>query len=326
MKVSRSPRMTVMDADDGVDEACIDYVFAPAGLYPLPMPRNTKSSHKNKLKVKFNFVGKFIAKAVLDNRMVDLPFSLPFYQWLLREESTLTSQDLRNIDPTIASTVSQLEGIVRKKRRLEEDAKLTPSEKQLRLKNLTMDGCPVENLAQYVKLVSHWLLIEGVSSQMEAVREGFEAVFPTTSLQMFYPEELDQIFCGSSVQSSSSILWDVPTLTNSCKPDHGYSNESKSLKDLYEIMASYDREEQRQFLQFVTGCPRLPVGGFKSLSPPLTIVKKTFDSPDVNPDDYLPSVMTCVNYLKLPDYSTKEIMREKLRIAAMEGQYCFHLS
>ena len=112
-------------------------------------------------------------------------------------------------------------GIVRKKRRLEEDAKLTPAEKQLRLKNLTMDGCPVEdlgldftlpgypnielmkggkdvtvtleNLSQYVKLVSHWLLIEGVSSQMEAVREGFEAVFPTTSLQMFYPEELDQV-------------------------------------------------------------------------------------------------------------------------------------
>ena len=46
----------------------------------------------------------------------------------------------------------------------------------------------LENLSQYVKLVSHWLLIEGVSSQMEAVREGFEAV-----LQMFYPEELDQI-------------------------------------------------------------------------------------------------------------------------------------
>ena len=51
----------------------------------------------------------------------------------------------------------------------------------------------LENLLQYVKLVLHWLLIEGVSSQMEAVREGFEAVFPTTSLQMFYPEELDQV-------------------------------------------------------------------------------------------------------------------------------------
>ena len=51
-----------MDADDGEDEACIDYVFAPAGLYPLPMARNTKSSHKNKIKTKFNFVGKFIGK------------------------------------------------------------------------------------------------------------------------------------------------------------------------------------------------------------------------------------------------------------------------
>ena len=136
-----------------------------------------------------------------------------------------------------------------------------------------------------------------------------------------------QIFCGSSVQSSASLVkWDVKILGDSCKPDHGYNSESKSLKFLYEIMASYSKEEQRQFLQFVTGSPRLPVGSFKALSPPLTVVKKTFDSPDVNPDDYLPSVMTCVNYLKLPDYSSKEIMREKLRIAAMEGQYCFHLS
>ena len=105
----------VMEAEEDDLEGCIDYVFAPAGLFPLPMPRNVKSSHKTKIKSKFNFVGKFIAKAVLDNRMVDLPFSLPFYQWLLKEESNLTSQDLRNIDPTIASTVSQLEGNVKKK-------------------------------------------------------------------------------------------------------------------------------------------------------------------------------------------------------------------
>ncbi len=46
----------------------------------------------------------------------------------------------------------------------------------------------------------------------------------------------------------------------------------------------------------------------------------------MTPDDYLPSVMTCVNYLKLPDYSSVDIMREKLRVASKEGQYCFHLS
>lgn len=65
--------------------------------------------------------------------------------------------------------------------------------------------------------------------------------------------------------------------------------------------------------------------GLKSLSPPLTIVRKTLDGNE-DADSYLPSVMTCVNYLKLPDYSSIEIMREKLQIAVNEGQHSFHLS
>lgn len=67
------------------------------------------------------------------------------------------------------------------------------------------------------------------------------------------------------------------------------------------------------------------VPGFRSLSPPLTIVRKSFEASE-NPDNFLPSVMTCVNYLKLPDYSSVEIMREKLALAAREGQLSFHLS
>lgn len=33
---------------------------------------------------------------------------------------------------------------------------------------------------------------------MEAFKEGFESVFPITNLKIFYPEELEQVFCGSS--------------------------------------------------------------------------------------------------------------------------------
>lgn len=50
----------------------------------------------------------------------------------------------------------------------------------------------------------HWLLVEGVSRQMEALREGFETVFPLQQLQMFYPEELDAVFCGSGQQMGKS--------------------------------------------------------------------------------------------------------------------------
>lgn len=39
-------------------------------------------------------------------------------------------------------------------------------------------------------------------------------------------------------------------------------------------MLEFDLEQQRAFLQFVTGAPRLPNGGLASLNPKLTIVRK----------------------------------------------------
>ena len=81
-----------------------------------------------------------MAKAVLDNRMIDLPFSQPFYQWLLGEEATFDVADLKGIDPEIATTAVKLQGIVHKKARLEADRALSASERQEQISQLTMDG------------------------------------------------------------------------------------------------------------------------------------------------------------------------------------------
>lgn len=43
---------------------------------------------------------------------------------------------------------------------------------------------------------------------------------------------------------------------------------SRAVRFLFEVLSSFDAEQQRLFLQFVTGSPRLPVGGveqFQSL-------------------------------------------------------------
>ena len=55
------------------------------------------------------------------------------------------------------------------------------------------------------------------------------------------------------------------------------------------------------------------------------MVRKPHEAP-LTADDYLPSVMTCVNYLKLPDYSTKAMVKQRLFYAIDEGQASFHLS
>lgn len=43
-------------------------------------------------------------------------------------------------------------------------------------------------------------------------------------------------------------------------------------------------------------------------------------------NDFLISVMTCANYVKLPDYSDIDVLRTKLLTAISEGQGAFHLS
>ena len=50
-------------------------------------------------------------------------------------------------------------------------------------------------------------------------------------------------------------------LMECCRPDHGYSHDSLAVQNLFEVLSTYDTIEQRQFIQFVTGSPRLPVGG-----------------------------------------------------------------
>nr|XP_024215138.1 E3 ubiquitin-protein ligase TRIP12 isoform X1 [Halyomorpha halys]XP_024215139.1 E3 ubiquitin-protein ligase TRIP12 isoform X1 [Halyomorpha halys] len=323
------------------------YVHSPTGLFPAPIPRTTRVSQLMKLRNKFRFIGRFMAKAVMDSRMLDLPLSQTFHRWLLGEEACLGLADLAHVVPSVHRTLVRLMSVVAQFNEVSSSSVFSEDEKKTRIEALVLDGCPIENLGldftlpgypqielrkngrelnvtpynleSYCKLVVHWFLVEGVQRQMECVREGMQCVFPTWHLGLFYPQELDAIFCGSGSD------WDISSLVESCRPDHGYTQSSRAIKFLFDILASYTKQEQRDFVQFVTGSPRLPVGGFKALSPPLTIVRKTMDG-NMNADDYLPSVMTCVNYLKLPDYSSIEIMREKLATAARDGQRSFHLS
>ena len=93
----------------------------------------------------------------------------------------------------------------------------------------------------------------------------------------------------------------------------------------------------------ITGAPKLPIGGFRGLTPPFTVVRKPHEQP-FRADDYLPSVMTCAQvsakglslpfsiadppfqYLKLPDYSSKEVLASQLKRAMLDGGGSFHLS
>lgn len=48
---------------------------------------------------------------------------------------------------------------------------------------------------------------------------------------------------------------------DSIKADHGFNMDSKSVRNLLQVMSELTPAERRDFLQFTTGSPKLPIGG-----------------------------------------------------------------
>ncbi|KAG6335267.1 hypothetical protein ID866_3823 [Astraeus odoratus] len=313
------------------------HVHHPAGLYPAPIsPDDIANDGGQKRTHILRVVGQYVAKAMLDSRIIDLSFNKVFIKLVLGEEIPMTVDSLRLVDNDLANSLDKLQGYASMKGHNEKLFRKVALMDIVNVEDLALDftlpgydielrpggrDIPVtsENAEQYVHEVLDAIIGSGVQSQAKAFREGFSKVFPITDLQAFSADELVMLF-GNSDED-----WTIETLGEAVKADHGFNGESRSIRELIELMAEFDQPTRRDYLQFITGSPKLPIGGFKGLNPPLTVVRKPAEPP-LTPDDYLPSVMTCVNYLKLPEYSSKKIMREKLRIAMKEGGGSFHLS
>lgn len=63
------------------------------------------------------------------------------------------------------------------------------------------------------------------------------------------------------------LIFIVLALNESIKADHGFNIDSRAIRDLVGVMATYDGPARRAYLQFITGSPRLPVGGELRLDP-----------------------------------------------------------
>ncbi|XP_024286141.1 E3 ubiquitin-protein ligase HECTD1 isoform X3 [Oncorhynchus tshawytscha] len=172
----------------------------------------------------------------------------------------------------------------------------------------------MDNAEEYVELMFDFCMHTGIQKQMEAFREGFNRVFPMEKLSSFSHKEVQMILCGN--QSPS---WTSEDVMNYTEPKLGYTRDSPGFLRFVRVLCGMSSDERKAFLQFTTGCSTLPPGGLANLHPRLTIVRKVDAA-----DSSYPSVNTCVHYLKLPEYSSEDIMRERLLAATMEKG--FHLN
>lgn len=109
MWLSTSVTKTREPAEHKSKEDEYEHVFNPNGLFPAPL-----QARDEKVIELFEFMGTFVAKALLDGRLLDLPLARPFYKVLLRQE--LTIDDLFLIAPEIGKTMKELAALCTAKR------------------------------------------------------------------------------------------------------------------------------------------------------------------------------------------------------------------
>uniref|UniRef100_A0A8C6ITP0 HECT-type E3 ubiquitin transferase n=1 Tax=Melopsittacus undulatus TaxID=13146 RepID=A0A8C6ITP0_MELUD len=161
----------------------------------------------------------------------------------------------------------------------------------------------LDNRAEYVRLAINYRLHE-FDEQVAAVREGMARVVPVPLLSLFTGYELETMVCGSP---------DIPLhLLKSVATYKGIEPTASLIQWFWEVMESFSNTERSLFLRFVWGRTRLPrtIADFRGRDFVVQVLDKY--NP---PDHFLPESYTCFFLLKLPRYSCKQVLEEKLKYA-----------
>ncbi|PVU89629.1 hypothetical protein BB561_005256 [Smittium simulii] len=372
------------------------YIISPNGFYPRPIKEDPSSEANKEYSNLFKFLGMFVAKAIVDERPLDLPLHPAFISAIKVSISAERNTEydyitlLSEIDPQLAKNLVMLQNLIEKEIHI--DSKTDNSKQKIKsgaahssIEDLCIDftlpgyqdfelcknGSEIlvnnDNLQQYLDLVCEAFMESGLKIALESFKQGFSNVIPIEFISSYSVSELSIIFGLTETNSEywrqiEDYSWSYKMIFSNITIDHGYTPDSPVVGMFVTWLSKLSRADRRKFLKFVTGSPRLPLSsmlvnknigngldltsssktnekdleshykldsasiiGFGALKPRLTVVLR-HSNPPLTPDSYLPTVMTCVNYIKLPNYSSIEILDSRWRQAFEEGCSSFHLS
>ncbi|XP_069780317.1 probable E3 ubiquitin-protein ligase HERC1 isoform X3 [Narcine bancroftii] len=155
------------------------------------------------------------------------------------------------------------------------------------------------NRKEYVERAIKYRLHE-MDQQVAAIRQGMSAIVPVPLLSLLTERQLEQLVCGMPEVN-------VDTLKKVVRHRDIVEND-QLLNWFWQTLQEFSNEERVLFLRFVSGRSRLPVN-------PADITQKFQIIKVDRPVDGLPTAQTCFFQLRLPPYSSQQVMAERLRYA-----------
>jgi len=298
----------ILDSNTGLfqrsDTDEIGFIIKP-NLYP-----------SQELLNKYFFIGRVLAKALLENLTVNCCFNKVIYQLILGEKIELN--DLVFIDRPLYKSMKHL---VSMKEECGENIALCEiyftfdyedENGGFHQEDLIENGRNIlvtqDNLDQYIdKRIEYY-----TKSQLSGIKEiirGINTIFPVDYLKIFTSDQLGLLINGTPFIDTED--WRMNTKYKD------YEDYDNVIVDFWDIISNLSQEDLSNFLLFCTGSSRVPIGGFKSLESnrgqisKFEIVKTEYYEGKKN---FL-RAHTCFNRLDLPNFPNKETLKEAVKFA-----------
>ncbi|GFO42891.1 E3 ubiquitin-protein ligase huwe1-like [Plakobranchus ocellatus] len=279
------------------------------------------SSHCNSNHLSyFKFVGRIIAKAVYDNKLLDCYFTRSFYKHMLGlavKYTDMESEDYAFYQGLVFLLENSVEDLGYDIYFSTEIQEFGVTETRELVPNGSNVLVTDDNKREYVKLVCQMKMTGAIRQQLNAFLEGFYDIIPKKLVSIFTEQELELLISGLPTI-------DIDELKTNTEY-HKYQATSLQIQWFWRALRSFDQAERANFLQFVTGTSKVPLGGFGNLEG-MNGTQKFQIHRDDRSTDRLPSAHTCFNQLDLPAYETYDKLRKMLLLAISECSEGFGLA
>uniref|UniRef100_A0A2K6F7G0 E3 ubiquitin-protein ligase HACE1 n=1 Tax=Propithecus coquereli TaxID=379532 RepID=A0A2K6F7G0_PROCO len=269
----------------------------------------------------FRFAGQILGLALNHRQLVNIYFTRSFYKHILG--IPVNYQDVASIDPEYAKNLQWI---------LDNDISDLGLELTFSVETDVfgaMEEVPLKpgggsilvtqnNKAEYVQLVTELRMTRAIQPQINAFLQGFHMFIPPSLIQLFDEYELELLLSGMPEI-------DVSDWIKNTEYTSGYEREDPVIQWFWEVVENITQEERVLLLQFVTGSSRVPHGGFANIMGGSGLQNFTIAAVPYTPN-LLPTSSTCINMLKLPEYPSKEILKDRLLVALHCGSYGYTMA
>ena len=264
-------------------------------------------------KEKYEFIGTIIARALTQGLTVNCLLNSIIYKLILQEEIKLN--DLIFIDRQLYLSLKNLidlsktQNIDDLEMYFEIDKKINGKMKHI---NLINNGNKIKvtnnNLYDFIAARINYL----INSQLEGISyiiKGIEKVFPLSFFDDFSSDELNLLINGFPFIDIEEWKENTEYV--------GYAENEQLIKNFWEILYTFSQDDLSKLLQFVTGCSRVPIGGFKSLeSNKGSLYKFTIQKIDYNKNKMnFCRAHTCFNKIDIPNFPNKVELLNAIKFA-----------